>query len=539
MNTQNLAAPVYDAIVIGAGFAGLYQLHLLRQQGLKVCVLEAGDEVGGTWYWNCYPGARTDSPSNIYQYWFSDALLDEWNWQERYAPQEETKRYLNHVADRFELRKDIHLGQRVTAAHWNESAKAWDLETRTGERYRTQFLITCLGPLSEPVMPRFTGQEQFKGRVIHSARWPREGIDLRGKRVGVVGTGATGIQIIQAVAPEASQLTVFQRTANYAVPMKNRKLTDADRAEVRAQQPMTREKVWTTFSGFEVDLEERNFLDLSPEERRRTLEHWWAEGTLKIWIGGFKEIFFDPVVSEEVSDFVREKMRARIRDPKVAEKLIPRDHGFGTRRVPLENGYFEIYNRDNVTLVDLNEGAIVGLTANGVETADGREHPLDVLILATGFDAGTGGLTSIDIRGRSGESLKEAWARDIRTTMGLQIHGYPNLLTSSAPFAPAASLCNAPTCLQQQVQWIADCIAFTRSKGARTIEPTEETERKWIAHHDELASVTLLAKTRSWYTGANVEGKQLRLLSYVGGVGAYGKLCDEVKSKDYEGFELA
>ncbi|WP_420464947.1 flavin-containing monooxygenase [Panacagrimonas sp.] len=527
-----------DAVIIGAGFTGLYQLWALRRLGLRVRVLDAASGVGGTWYWNCYPGARTDSPSNIYQYWFSDELLEEWDWKERYPGQAESERYFNHVADRFDLRRDISFNTRVDAATWDDATQRWNLATDTGETVNAQFVITALGPLSAPVVPPFEGHEKFRGRLVHTARWPREGVDLKGKRVGVIGTGATGIQVIQTIAAEVAHLSVFQRTANYAVPMTNTRYTDADRAAIRARYPHTREAIWTTFVGFDEQGETRPYFSLPPEERRATLERLWADGSLRIWVAGFMEIFFDPAASEEISDFVREKIRARIHDPKIAEKLVPRDHGFGTRRVPLENGYFDVYNRDNVDLIDLRETPIECLTADGIRTSVG-EVSLDVIVLATGFDAGTGALTAIDIRGRGGRSLRDEWKREVRTTMGLQIHGYPNLFTTSAPYAPAAAFCNAPTCLQHQVQWITECIGYLRANGRKCIEPSAQAEQSWLTHHDELADQTLVAKTKSWYTGANIEGKHNRLLSYIGGVPAYREACEKVKQQHYEGFELA
>lgn len=539
---QTAAVQSVDAVVIGAGFSGLYQLHRLREQGLKVRVFDAAGGVGGTWYWNCYPGARTDSPSHVYQYWFSDELLAEWNWQERFPAQAETERYLNLVADKFDLRRDITLNTRVTSAVWNQGAGRWTVVTQNDggsvETLRTQYLITCTGPVSAPLVPPFPGHESFKGQIVHTARWPRAGIDLRGKRVGVVGTGATGIQVIQTIAAEVEQLTVFQRTPNYALPMRNPRYGDADRAVIRARYPETRQRVRDTFVGFDVDADPRAYAEVSPEERRATFDRLWADGSLNFWVGGFRESFFDEAVNEELSNFVRAKIRARIRDPKVAEKLLPTDHGFGTRRVPLENGYFEAYNRDNVQLVDVRDEPIERITENGLKTCS-AEYPLDVIILATGFDASTGTLTRIDIRGRDGLSLKEHWARDIRTAMGLQVHGFPNLFMTSAPFAPAAAFCNAPTCLQQQVDWISDCIRYVREqRRGQVIEATPEFETKWIAHHDEIANMTLISKTRSWYTGANVAGKQNRVLGYLG-VGNYRKACEEVKASGYAGFEIA
>ncbi len=532
------ATTLLDAVIIGAGFSGLYQLHKLRGQGMKVRAIEAAPEVGGTWYWNCYPGARTDSPSHVYQFWFSDELLDEWDWQERYPGQQEAERYLNHVADRFDLRKDITLSTRVESARWDEAAQRWLVQTDTGEKISAQFLVTCVGTVSAPVTPPFAGNKAFKGKTLHTARWPREGVDLKGKRVGVIGTGATGIQVIQSVAPEAAHLTVFQRTPNYAIPIRNPQYSKSDFEQIRQNYPTTREVVRNTFVGFDADIDPRDWHDVPADERLARLEELWADGSLKFWMAGFKEVFMDADINKEISDFVKSKIRPRIKDPALAEKLLPSDHGFGTKRVPLENGYFETYNRDNVTLVDLRTEAIEAITEKGIRTSVG-EYDLDVLIFATGFDAATGALTRIDIRGRDNISLKEEWERDLRSTMGLQVHGFPNMFMTMAPLAPAAAFCNAPTCLQQQVEWISDCIEHVRAKQATKIEPSAETEANWIAHHEEVASMTLVAKTKSWYTGANIEGKTNRLLGYIGGVGVYRQLCDEVKEKGYEGFEIA
>jgi len=536
MNAVTTPASQYDAIIVGAGIAGLYQLYRLREAGMKVRVFEAGDNVGGTWYWNRYPGARVDSQSYIYQYWFSKELLDEWQWSERFPAQPETERYLNFVADRCDLRKDIQFNTRVKSAHYDEQAKRWTITTEAGETFDTQFFITCAGMLSAPLTSMFPGQENFKGEIYHTARWPKQPVDFKGKRVGVIGVGATGIQVIQTVSRMDCDLKVFQRTPQYAIPMNNPKFSDADRARYRAQYSEIEKRVHTTFAGFDYDFDNGAYTDMSPAQRRETLESLWKDGSLSFWIGSFPEVFFDPQINEEISEFVREKIRARIDDPAVADKLIPKDYGFGTRRVPLETGYFESYNRPNVHLIDVKADPIERITAKGVKLKSGAEHELDILVLATGFDAGTGALTRIDIRGRGKRSLREDWGRDIRTTLGLQVHGYPNLFTTAAPLAPAAAFCNMATCLQQQVDWISDCIHYVRSKGLKEIEPTQEKQDAWVQHHDELANATLVAKTDSWYMGANVDGKPRRLLSYIGGVGTYRQLCDEIKAKEYEGF---
>jgi acetone monooxygenase (methyl acetate-forming) len=527
-----------DALVIGAGIAGMYQLYRLREQGVKVKAVEAGDNVGGTWYWNRYPGARVDSQSHVYQYWFSQELNNEWSWSERFPAQPETERYLNLVADRFDLRKDIQFKTRVTAASYDEAAKRWSITTDKGEIFQAQYFIGCAGMLSAPIAPLFAGQDEFTGQIFHTARWPKDPVDFTGKRVGVIGTAATGIQVIQTIASQVGHLKVFQRTPQYAIHMNNPKLTETDRVSYRKRFNELRHRVMRTFAGFDFDFMYGRWADLSAEERRADLEEMWEEGSLSFWVGLFPELFSDPQANEEISAFVRDKMRARINDPKVAEKLIPTTYGFGTRRVPLETNYFEAFNRDNVELVDVKENPVERLTELGVQTADGKVHEVDILILATGFDAGTGALTRIDIRGRGGRSLKDEWSREISSTLGLQIHGYPNLFTTAAPLAPAAALCNMTTCLQHQVDWITGCIDFMRARGLTEIEPTKEMQDQWVKYHDEIANATLIAKTDSWYMGSNVPGKQRRMLSFAGGVGSYNQKCEELAVRGYPGFAM-
>jgi len=529
----------FDAIVVGAGVAGLYQLHRLREMGLKVQSIDAASDVGGTWYWNCYPGARVDSQSYIYQYWFSDELVKEWNWSERFPGQPETERYLNFVADKLDLRKDIRFNTRVTGAEWDEAAARWTIRTDKGDTLTAQFFISCAGMLSAPKVPPFPGHEEFKGIIAHTARYPREGIDLKGKRVGVVGTGATGIQVIQTVAKEAGELKVFQRTPQYAVPMRNPKYNDADRAAFKAKAHELENLVNHTFAGFDFDVLPESWYDLSPEQRRAKLEEIWADGSLSFWVGSFPEVLTDEKVGEEVSEWVREKIRARIDDPELAEKLVPYHYSFGTYRVPLENGFYDAFNQDNVELVEVKENPIECFTETGLKLASGDEYELDVVILATGFDAGTGALTRMDIHGRDGVSLTEEWGKDIRSTLGLQVSGFPNLFTVAGPLAPSTAFCNMTTCLQQQVDWVTDCIAYLRDKHAKSIEPTVEKQDEWVEHHDEVANATLLVRTNSWYTGANIEGKPRRLLSYIGGVGHYRQVCDDIKASGYQGFSIA
>jgi cyclohexanone monooxygenase/acetone monooxygenase len=525
-----------DAVVVGAGVAGLYALYRLREQGLSVRAIDAASGVGGTWYWNRYPGARFDSESYIYQYLFSEELYKGWSWSEKFPGQPEIERWLNYVADRLDLRKDIQFATTVKSAHFNEATQRWLVTTDRGEVIDSQFLVTCCGMLSAPYVS-FPGQESFDGQVFHTARWPKQPVDFAGKRVGVIGNGATGIQVIQTIAGEVGHMKVFVRTPQYIIPMKNPKYSTADADAYKSKFKRFTERLPHTFTGFEYDFE-HTWTGLTQEQRREVIEDCWNDGSLKLWISSFAELFFEEEVNGEISGFVREKMRERLKDPKLCELLIPSDYGFGTHRVPLEQNFLEAFHRPNVEIVSVKSNPIERVTPTGIRTADGTIHDLDIIILATGFDAGTGALTRIDIRGRGGRSLKDDWGRDIRTTMGLQVHGYPNLFTTAVPLAPSAALCNMTTCLQQQVEWIDDCIAYMRRQSLKVVEPTKDAEDGWVAHHDEIANATLIAKTNSWYLGSNVEGKPRRILSYCGGVGAYRQKCDEVAANGYPGFAM-
>jgi len=383
----------------------------------------------------------------------------------------------------------------------------------------------------------FPGQETFKGQLFHTARWPKQPVEFAGKRVGVVGNGATGIQVIQTIAGEIDHLKVFIRTPQYIIPMKDPKYSAADAEAYKSKLKLFTERLPHTFTGFEYDFEHA-WTSLTPQRRREVIEDCWNDGSLKLWISSFAELFFEEEVNAEISEFVREKMCERLKDPKLCDLLIPSEYGFGTHRVPLEHNFLEAFHRPNVAIVSVKSNPIERVTPAGIQTADGTIHELDIIILATGFDAGTGALTRIDVRGRGGRSLKDEWSRDIRTTMGLQIHGYPNLFTTAVPLAPSAALCNMTTCLQQQVEWIDDCIRYMRGKNLKLVEPTKDTEDGWVAHHDEIANATLIAKSNSWYLGSNVEGKPRRVLSYCGGVGTYRQKCDEVAANDYQGFDM-
>ena len=542
LSPDNSKVTHLDAMVIGAGVAGLYQLHRLREMGLKVRAYDTASGVGGTWYWNRYPGARFDSQAEIYQYWFSEELYKSWQPTERFPAQPETEEWLNYVADRLDLRKDIQLSTRIVSAHYCEEKGRWNVTTAAGETINTQYLIACCGMLSAPLTDRFPGQSSFRGEIHHTGLWPKDGVNLKGKRVAVVGTGATGIQVIQTIAPQVGSMKVFVRTPQYVIPMRNPKYSKADWDKWGARFHELKKRVRETFAGFDYDFDAGPWAEKTPDERRAVLEKLWDDGSLALWLASFPEMFVDEQVSEAVSAFVREKMRQRLQSkPELCDLLIPSsaDYGFGTHRVPLENKYLEVYLQDNVEAVDCKKAPIEKIVPEGIQTADGKVHEVDIIILAVGFDAGSGALSRIDIRGRGHRSLKEQWQQEIRTSMGLQIHGYPNLFTTGAPLAPSAALCNMTTCLQQQVDWITGCIDFARKHGKQTVEATKEFEDRWVQHHDEVASKTLVVKTDSWYMGSNVDGKPRRLISYIGGAGNYHRRCDEIAAEGYPGFAIA
>lgn len=529
---------VYDTVIIGAGIGGLYQLYKLREAGLSVIAIDAGTSVGGTWYWNRYPGARVDSPSHVYQYWFSEELNNAWNWSERFPAQPETERYLNFVADRYDLRKDIQLSTRVLSCVFDEGNSRWRVSTDRGEIIDAKYVISCAGTLSTPLKDLFEGEKSFTGELYHTSRWPKTAVDFTGKRVGVIGTGATGIQVVQTIAPQVAALKVFQRTAPYTIPMKNQTYNDADRAQLKARFHEIKALTRNSFVGFDFDFTYGSYHEASAQDRLKVLEMLWNDGSLALWAGSYGEIFTDDAVNKEVSEFVRGKMSDRIKDPDLIKKLVPTDYGFGTRRVPLDTRYLEAFLLPHVEIIDIKSAPIERIVPTGVQTADGKIHELDVLILATGFDASTGALTQIDIRGRDNQSLREEWSHDIKTTLGLMVHKFPNLFMTAAPLSPGAALCNAPTCLQHQVEWITDCILFLETKQRHSIEPTKAQQDQWVEHHDELAASSLLSKTRSWYTGGNVNGKPKRLLAYAGGVNVYRERCEAVAAQNYADFQI-
>ncbi len=529
-----------DALVIGAGVAGLYQLHQLREMGLRAHACDTASDVGGTWYWNRYPGAKFDSEAYIYQYLFDEKLYKDWTWSERFPSQPEIERWLHYIADTLDLRGDMSFSTTVTKADYDETTGRWRVETDQGDVVDTQFLIGCTGMLSAPLEDRFPGQSTFKGQIAHTGRYPKGGLDIEGKRVGVIGIGATGIQVIQTIASQVEQLTVFARTPQFVLPMKNPKYGPDEASWYKGRFDELKTNLPRTFTGFEYDFE-NTWAELTPEQRLAVLEDIHADGSLKLWLASFAEMFFDEEVSAEISEFVRQKMIARLKDPKLIDILVPKpgEYGFGTHRVPLETDYLEAYLRDNVEAVSVRDNPIAEIVPEGVKLADGTVYDLDVIIMAVGFDAGSGALARIDITGRDGLNLAEEWRKDIRTTLGLQKYGFPNLFMTGAPLAPSAALCNMTTCLQQQTEWIARCIGDLRESGHDVIEPTETGEEAWVSHHDETANATLIAKTNSWYTGSNVEGKPRRVLSYTGGVGTYRGKCDEEAKGGYPLFAMS
>jgi len=530
----------FDAIVIGAGISGLYQLYRLRELGLRVRVFEAGSDVGGTWYWNRYPGARFDSESYSYGFSFSEELLQEWDWSEHFSPQPETLRYVNFVADKFGLRRDIRFDTRIVRAAWDEEGLAWEVEAEDGHRARARWLITAIGPLSVPQLPGIDGMADFRGRAFHTSDWPREPLDLSGKRVGVIGTGATAVQLIPVVAETAGHLTVFQRSPNWCAPLHNAPIDAAEQARIKAGYGDIFARCRASHGAFIHDADRRKAMDVSPEEREAFYEKLYSEPGFGIWMGNFRDTFVDEAANRTVSEFVARKIRERVRDPETAEKLVPKDHGFGTRRVPLETGYYETYNRDNVRLVDLNEAPIERITPAGL-VAGGAEHALDILVYATGFDAVTGGFDLIDIRGRDGLSLREKWTDGPKTFLGIQIAGFPNMFTIVGPHN-AASFCNIPRCSEQNVEWVADCIRHMQERGVRRMEANEAAEAEWTGHVHESASRMLYSKVDSWFMGVNPNrpDKNRRVfLLYGAGAPLYREKCEASAANGYEGFELA
>ena len=527
-----------DALVIGAGFAGLYQLLCLRDRlGLTVKALEAGGGVGGTWYWNRYPGARCDSESHVYWYTFSPELMREWEWSERYPGQAEIMRYLNFAADKFDLKRDIRFNTRVTSAHYDEIANRWQIQTEQGETYVVKFLVTAVGCLSTANVPNFPGLKDFKGDWYHTGEWPHEGVDFTDKRVGMIGTGSTGIQAAPLIAAQAKHLTVFQRTANYSVPARNAPLTPEFKQYVKKHAEDIRATTHETLNGMGFKIEDRKAVETSVEEREKIYEAAWERGGLQ-FRATFQDMMIDKAANDTAADFLKRKIRAVVKDPRTAALLSDIDYPYAAKRPPIDTDYFETYNRSNVTLVDVKTAPIQDITTAGVRTAEG-EYPLDIIVFATGFDAMTGPLLRMDIRGRSGLALKDVWEAGPRNYLGLQITGFPNLFTITGPGSPSV-LCNMPVAIEQHADWITNCIDYMRTKGMECIEAKLGSMEKWVAEVNDVANKTLLPQVKhSWYLGANILGKPRVFMPYAGGMVRYREIYQEVAARDYEGFDLS
>jgi cation diffusion facilitator CzcD-associated flavoprotein CzcO len=528
----------FDAVIIGAGVSGLYQLYKLRELGLRARVFEAGKGVGGTWYWNRYPGARFDSESWTYGYSFSPELLKEWHWQEHFAPQPETERYLNHVADKFDLRRDIQLESRVASAHYQEGTRCWDITLDDERRYSTRFLLTAVGILSAPTMPNIPGVGSFKGQACHTHAWPKEGVDFAGKRVGIIGTGATAVQTIQEIAQNVGQLTVFQRTPNWCAPLHNGKISDAEMDDIRKRYEEIFALCRTSPGCYIHAPDPRKTLEVSPEDREAFWEKLYDSPGFGVWMGQFSDTLTDREANALASEFIARKIRQRVKDPVVAEKLIPKNHGLGTRRVPLETGYYEVYNQPNVELVDINETPIERITPNGIKTSD-REHEFDIIIYATGFDAITGAFDRIDIRGVDGVRLRDLWQDGPQTYLGVLVEGFPNMLMAMGPHA---GLGNYTRAAEYSVEWVSGLIQFATERGLTRIEATAAGVAEWTDHVLALGEGQLMNEIGSWMTGVNrnVEGKQKpRIMRYSGGHPAYREHCDAVTASRYRALALA
>ena len=524
----------FDAVIVGAGFAGMYMLHRLRRAGFRCRVIEAGKGVGGTWYWNRYPGARCDVESVQYSYQFSRELEQDWEWTERYATQPEILKYANHVADRFDLRRDMRFETRVTRAAFDETAKLWRLETDKGDRLAARFVIAATGCLSSPNTPRIPGLADFEGPTYHTGNWPHEGVDFSGKTVGVIGTGSSAIQSIPIIARQARHLTVFQRTANYTIPAHNRPLDRAYVREVKASYPEMRKRAKSLPAGIDIKINQASAIETAEGERRRLYQERWDYGGLG-FLAAFSDLLLNDQSNKTAADFVRGKIRQVVKDEKTAEILSPKNI-IGCKRLCVDTGYWETFNRPNVSLVDVSDSAIERITAAGL-VARGQAYAFDCLVLATGFDAMTGALLKIDIVGRGGISLRDKWAEGPKTYLGLTIAGFPNLFTITGPGSPSV-LTNMLPSIEQHVDWIADCLVALREKGVAVIEPVDTAEAFWAGEAGGAANITLRSSCSSWYVGANIPGKPRVFMPYIGGLPAYIECCEAVVKAGYEGFAI-
>ncbi len=532
----------HEVVVIGAGVSGIYQIKRLTDLGIDAVVLEGDDDLGGTWYHNRYPGARFDSESYTYGYSFSRELLDEWHWKERFSAQPENLRYLNHVADRFDLRRHMRFGSKVQKMTWDEDAREWSLDLESGETYRARFVITSLGPLSIPTLPSYEGMDEFAGQAFHTFAWPKEPVALEGKRVGVIGTGATGIQVIAEIADKVGELKVFQRRPNWSTPLGNAPISEEEMDAIRARFDEIFANCAASPGGFEHVPDRRGFWNLTAEERREFWDELYAQPGFAILAGNFAEIFFDKEANDEISDYIADRIRDRVDDPAIAEKLIPRDHGFGMQRLPLETNYFEAYNRDNVHLVDLSETPIERFTAGGIQTT-AEHHDLDIIVYATGFDAITGGYDRIEIRGVDGQLLGDKWSDGPSTYFGVLSHGYPNMFMVAGPQSVSGST-NFPRAIEGGVNWVTDLLQHARGNGCTRVDATAEAEEQWVGEVVNAHERMLFRRSKGWFTGynSNVAGHQegkVRYQAYFGGAPRYNAMVEEATANDYAGVELS
>jgi cyclohexanone monooxygenase len=522
-------------VIVGAGVSGLYLLHQLRAAGLSAIVVDQASGIGGTWFWNRYPGARCDIESMTYSYSWSHELEQEWTWSERYAGQAEILRYLEHVADRFDLHRDIRLATRVVEATFDEAASRWSITAESGERFSAAFLIMATGCLSVPRVPDIPGIERFAGELHHTGLWPHGGVDVAGRRVGVIGTGSSAVQAIPVIAAQAAHVTVFQRTPNFSVPAWNAPLTAEAIGDRKARYGAFRRKARTTAAGNPWNARSQSVWDATPEQREREFEERYAVGGFCLH-AAYSDLFDDLAANDLLAEFLRAKIRQRVHDPETAELLCPYDHPVGTKRMCVDTDYFETYNRPNVRLVPIRERPIDEISETGLRIGD-EQFALDTIVLGTGFDAMTGALLAIDLRGRDGLSLRDRWAAGPRSALGLTLAGFPNLFTVTGPGSPSV-LSNMMVSIEQHVDWIVRCISHLRERGIAAIEPTRESEDAWVDHVREVGEASLFPRAQSWYMGANIPGKPRVMLPYVGGVGTYREICDAVAERGYEGFVL-
>jgi cation diffusion facilitator CzcD-associated flavoprotein CzcO len=528
--------PIVDAVIVGAGFSGMYLLHKLRQLDLTAVVFETGTDVGGTWYWNRYPGARVDVESLAYSYSFSEELEQDFEWVQRYPTQPEILRYARHVADRFDLRRDIVFRTRVTAATWNDEARTWLVRTEHEDAVTARFLVMATGCLSSSKLPEIPGLDAFQGPTYHTAHWPHEGVDFGGMRVGLIGTGSSGVQSIPVIAAQAEDLTVFQRTPAYSLPARNRPLRPDEIRHMKANYRSYRKAQKESGFGVPVAMPTKSALEVSAGERDATFELAWESGSLVNLLTAYTDLAIDQDANDTAKKFIHNKIHGIVRDQRVADDLSP-EYPVGTKRPCLDTNYYETYNRPDVHLVNLRREPLIEVTERGVRTA-GKEYMFDAIVYATGFDAMTGALTNVDIRGRDGLSLKETWSAGPRTYLGIGSAGFPNLFMITGPGSPSV-LSNMVVSIEQHVDWVVDVIEHLDRQGLKSIEPTIEAQDAWVEHVNLIASYTLYPKANSWYMGANVPGKTRVFMPYAGGVGEYRKKCDEVAAKGYEGFALS